>query len=72
MEARAILFTSRSVHVFFFFYCCIRQEKDGLLSEAVKSFNGALAMDRNEQTAKEHLEKIQLQINQKKEVGGDN
>ena len=59
------------MHVFFFFYCCIRQEKDGLLSEAVKSFNGALAMDRNEQTAKEHLEKIQLQINQKKEVGGD-
>lgn len=56
---------------FFLFYCYIRQEKDGLLSEAVKSFNGALAMDRNQQTAKDHLEKIQLQINLKKEVGGD-
>ena len=55
----------------FFFYCYVRQEKDGLLSEAVKSFNGALAMDRNQQTAKDHLEKIQLQINLKKEVGGD-
>lgn len=71
MEATAVFFISRSVHVFFFFYCYIRQERDGLLSEAVKSFNGALAMDRNQQTAKDHLEKIQLQINLKKEVGGD-
>ena len=67
----AIFFISHSVHVFFFFYCYIRQERDGLLSEAVKSFNGALAMDRNQQTAKDRLEKIQLQINLKKEVGGD-
>lgn len=28
-------------------------------------------MDRNQQTAKDRLEKIQLQINLKKEVGGD-
>ena len=67
----AVFFISHSVHVFFFFYRYIRQERDGLLSEAVKSFNGALAMDRNQQTAKDRLEKIQLQINLKKEVGGD-
>ena len=67
----AVFFISCSVHVFFIFHCYIRQEKDGLLSEAVKSFNGALAMDRNQQTAKDHLEKIQSQINLKKEVGGD-
>ena len=67
----AVFFISHSVHVFFFFYCYIRQERDGLLSEAVKSFNSALAMDRNQQTAKDRLEKIQLQINLKKEVGGD-
>lgn len=71
VEAMAVFFISRSVHGFFIFHCYIRQEKDGLLSEAVKSFNGALAMDRNQQTAKDHLEKIQLQINLKKEVGGD-
>ena len=57
--------------LFVCFYCYIRQEKDRLLSEAVKSFDCALAMDRNQQTAKDHLEKIQLQINLKTEVGGD-
>ena len=57
--------------LFVCFYCYIRQEKDGLLSEALKSFNCALAIDRNQQTAKDRLQKIQLEINPKKEVGSN-
>ena len=50
--------------------CNFRQEKEGLLTEAVKSFNGALGLDNNQQAAKDHLEKIQRQIKLMDEVGG--
>lgn len=50
---------------FFFF----RQEKEGLLTEAIKSFKGALGLDEKLQSAKEHVEKIQRQIKLMEEVG---
>ena len=53
------------VHHLFFF----RQEKEGLLTEAVKSFKGALGLDEKLQSAKEHVEKIQRQIKLMEEVG---
>lgn len=46
-----------------------RQEKEGLLTEAVQSFKEALGLDINQQTAKEHLEKLQQQLKLKEQVG---
>jgi len=41
------------------------------LTEAVRSFNEALGIDKNHQTAKDHLEKIQQQIKvMEAQVGG--
>lgn len=54
------------VCIFFFFF---RQEKEGLLTEAIKSFKGALGLDEKLQSAKEHVEKIQRQIKLMEEVG---
>lgn len=45
-----------------------RREKEGILSEAIQSFKEALEIDNNQQTAREHLEKIQLQIKVKEQV----
>lgn len=53
------------VCIFFF----SRQEKEGLLTEAIKSFKGALGLDEKLQSAKEHVEKIQRQIKLMEEVG---
>ncbi|XP_078358249.1 uncharacterized protein LOC144643005 [Oculina patagonica] len=40
----------------------IQQEKESLLTEAVQSFKEALGLDNNQQTAKEHLDKLQQQL----------
>lgn len=45
-----------------------RQEKEGILSEAIQSFKEALEIDKNQQTARDHLEKIELQIKVKEQV----
>ena len=45
-----------------------RREKEGMLSDAIQSFKEALEIDNNQQTAREHLEKIQLQIKVKEQV----
>ena len=46
-----------------------RQEKEGLLNEAVKSLIEALGLDHNQQTAKENLEKLQQQLKRNEQVG---
>lgn len=46
-----------------------RQEKEGLLSEAVQSLKEALILDNNQQTAKENLEKLQQQLKHNEQVG---
>ena len=46
----------------------LRREKEGMLSEAIQSFKEALEIDNNQQTARDHLEKIQLQIKVKEQV----
>ena len=46
-----------------------RQEKEGLLNEAVKSLTEALGLDHNQQTAKENLEKLQQQLKRNEQVG---
>ena len=45
-----------------------RREKEGILSEAIQSFKEALEIDNNQQTARDHLEKIELQIKVKEQV----
>lgn len=45
-----------------------RREKEGILSEAIQSFKGALEIDNNQQTARDHLEKIELQMKVKEQV----
>ena len=45
-----------------------RREKEGMLSDAIQSFKEALEIDNNQQTARDHLEKIQLQIKVKEQV----
>lgn len=45
-----------------------RREKEGTLSEAIQSFKEALEIDNNQQTARDHLEKIELQIKVKEQV----
>ena len=45
-----------------------RREKEGILSEAIQSFKEALEIDNNQQTARDHLEKIQPQIKVKEQV----
>lgn len=45
-----------------------RREKEGILSEAMQSFKEALEIDNNQQTARDHLEKIELQIKVKEQV----
>jgi len=46
-----------------------RQEKEGLLLEAVQSLKEALILDNNQQTAKENLEKLQQQLKHNEQVG---
>lgn len=46
-----------------------RQEKEGLLTEAVQSLKEALGLDHNQQTAKENLEKLQQQLKRNEQVG---
>ena len=46
-----------------------RQEKEGLLNEAVKSLTEALGLDHNQQTAKENLERLQQQLKRNEQVG---
>ena len=46
-----------------------RQEKEGLLSEAVQSLKEALTLDNNQQTAKENLEKLEQQLKHNEQVG---
>lgn len=60
----------RTVFTHFPFSENFRQEKEGQLTEAVKSFNEAFGLDSNQRTAKDHLEKIQQQIKLMDEVGG--
>ena len=50
-------------------YLIFRQEKEGLLSEAVESFNEALGLDNDQRTAKEHLVKVQQQLELTEQVG---
>lgn len=45
-----------------------RQEKEGLLTEAVQSLKEALGLDHNQQTAKENLEKLQQQLEHNEQV----
>ena len=45
-----------------------RREKEGILSEAIQSFKEAMEIDNNQQTARDHLEKIELQIKVKEQV----
>ena len=45
-----------------------RQEKEGLLSEAVQSLKEALILDDNQQTAKENLEKLEQQLKHNEQV----
>ena len=45
-----------------------RRENEGVLSEAIQSFKEAMEIDNNQQTARDHLEKIQLQIKIKEQV----
>ena len=56
---------SKIILVFLIF----RQEKEGLLSEAVQSFKEALGLDKEQGTAKEHLEKVQQQLKLNEQVG---
>lgn len=50
-------------------YLFFRQEKEGLLTEAVQSFKETLGLDNNQRTAREHLEKLQQQLKLKEQVG---
>lgn len=50
-------------------YIIFRQEKEGLLTEAVQSLKEALGLDHNQQTAKENLEKLQQQLKRNEQVG---
>ena len=52
------------------FLCLIlRQEKEGMLDEARRSFRDALELDNTQPSAKENLEKVQSQIAAREQVG---